>query len=74
MCFGVTAGAYILTLFAVCVSSKPFCYVPVAYPPKPFIKLCFLYCRQSTGSEYLVLSLFHLCAKPPHGLSGYTVR
>ncbi|KAG2657168.1 hypothetical protein PVAP13_1KG189200 [Panicum virgatum] len=27
MCFGVTAGAYILTLFAVCASSKLICYI-----------------------------------------------
>lgn len=30
MCLGVTAGAYILTLFAVCISSKLVCYVLLA--------------------------------------------
>jgi len=30
MCLGVTAGAYILTLFAVCISSKLVCSVLLA--------------------------------------------
>uniref|UniRef100_A0A453SD04 Uncharacterized protein n=1 Tax=Aegilops tauschii subsp. strangulata TaxID=200361 RepID=A0A453SD04_AEGTS len=70
MCLGVSAGAYILTLFAVCVSLEVIYFLLVAL----LIVISTVCCRQSIGSVCSVLSSFHLYVELPHGLSGFIIR
>jgi len=48
MCLGVTAGAYILTLFAVCIFFQAIGLYAACTKLSNFV----LYCRPSTESEY----------------------
>jgi hypothetical protein len=67
MCFGVTAGAYILTLFAVCIYLKPFCYLLVSgyLSIKTFYQVVFSLLQTKYRERVLGLILVSPLCKAP---------
>lgn len=74
MCMGVTAGAYILTLFAVCNPSGvvwSVCFRKSSIIGSTEQGFCHSW---SIGNAFLVWYLCPLYAKHPPGLNGYIIR